>query len=116
MRRRPFSDGSSAASRPADPRSRKSLQYLLFTFGIPCGYPSGSRVGRGARTVGSGLYDYPHSQRAGLAQDAHTARVTVTIEDLRRLGEALPGLGDALQDQDDRTLALVDRANLGPVR
>lgn len=33
--------------------------------------------------------------RRRLAQDAHTARVPVTIEDLRRLGEALPGLGDA---------------------
>ncbi len=28
------SDGSSATSRPADPRSRKSLQYLLFTLGF----------------------------------------------------------------------------------
>lgn len=33
--------------------------------------------------------------RRRLAQDANTARVPVTIEDLRRLGEALAGLADA---------------------
>jgi hypothetical protein len=32
--------------------------------------------------------------RRRLAQDAHTARVRVTVEDLRRFGQAFEGLGD----------------------
>jgi hypothetical protein len=57
------------------------------------GVPDDVLAALDALAAGMGLSRTEYIRRR-LAQDAHTARVPVTVEDLRRFGQAFAGLGD----------------------